>query len=138
MKFVAYVAIGIAIALSGCATGRHEFAAPDRAWTTRSGQLSYRNPKRSLIGDVLLRYDPRGNFELTFTKGPGVPLLVLKTGADFARLSGPLAILPWSGPIARPPERARGWLKLRDAILQSGAGQIVRTTEGSERFVLRF
>ena len=42
------------------------------------GQLAYRGQKTSLIGEVLVRFSNRGDFELTFTKGPGVTLLVMQ------------------------------------------------------------
>jgi hypothetical protein len=124
------------LALSGCAI--HQFAEPGRSWTTHNGQLSYHGNKRALIGEVLVRFSDRGDFELTFTKGPGVSLLVLRSDASFARLHGPLVGLPWSGRIAQAPTRVRGWLKLREQILQSPQKRVIRVAEGGEAFVLRF
>src|SRR5207248_3589886 len=66
--------LAAAVILSGCAI--HQFAPPSRTWTARNGQLSYRGKKTSLIGEVFVRYSNRGDFELTFSKGPGVTLLV--------------------------------------------------------------
>ena len=42
-----------------------------REWQARSGQLLYRNARTTLIGDVLVRFSKSGDFELTFSKGPG-------------------------------------------------------------------
>ena len=126
----------LALLLAGCAI--HQFAAPSREWTTRSGQLSYHGKKRAIIGEVLVRFSNRGDFELTFTKGPGVSLVTMRTDPQFARVQGPLAGLPWSGPISQPPLRARGWLALREQILRNPQNQTFRVKSGDESFVVRF
>lgn len=122
--------------LTSCAI--HQFAQPSHSWTTRSGQLAYHGNRRALIGEVLVRFSDRGDFELTFSKGPGVSLLTVRTDATFARVQGPLIGLPWSGPIAQPPARARGWLQVREQILHNPQNRIIRFAEGGEKFVLRF
>src|SRR6266568_1679193 len=116
--------LALALILSSCAI--HQFAPPSRTWTARNGQLSYHGPKTSLIGEVLVRYSTRGDFELTFSKGPGVTLLTMRTDPAFARVQGPLARIPWSGPIQQPPARAAGWLALRQEILRHSDQRIVR------------
>lgn len=128
--------LAFAITLSSCAI--HQFAQPSRAWTTRSGQLSYHGKKRALIGEVLVRFSNRGDFELTFTKGPGLTLLSMHTDPQFARVDGPLVGLPWSGPIAQPPARAAGWLALRREILRNPQNPNIRVSENAETFVLHF
>jgi len=136
MGKLAVVILALVLGCSGCAI--HQFAEPTRQWRTRSGQLSYHGPKRAFIGEVLVRFSTRGDFELTFTKGPGVTLLLLRSDPEFARIQGPLAGLPWSGPVASPPARARGWLALRGEILRNPQKPTVRASEGGETFVLRF
>src|SRR6266496_6577097 len=126
----------VALILSSCAI--HQFTPPSRTWTARNGQLSYHGKKTSLIGEVFVRYSTRGDFELTFSKGPGVTLLVMRTDPAFARVQGPLARIPWSGPLQQPAARASGWLALRQEILRNPQKRIVRVSEGSETFVLRF
>jgi hypothetical protein len=126
----------IALVLSGCAV--HQFASPSHTWTTRPGQLSYHGRKTSLIGEVLIRYSSRGDFELTFSKGPGVTLLLVHTDPKFARIQGPLARIPWSGPLQQPSPRAAGWLALRAEILRHPEKRIVQVSDGPETFVLRF
>ncbi len=126
----------LALLLSGCAI--HQFAQPSREWTTRSGQLSYHGEKRAIIGEVLVRFSNRGDFELTFSKGPGVSMLTMHTDEQFARVQGLLVGLPWSGPIAQPPTRASGWLALRQEILRSPHGDAFRTKTGDETLVARF
>ncbi|HKS31142.1 MAG TPA: hypothetical protein VJR28_01960, partial [Chthoniobacterales bacterium] len=85
-----------------------------------------------------VRYSNSGDFELTFSKGPGVALLTMRTDPTFARVQGPLARIPWSGPIQQPPPRAAGWLALRAEVLRHPDKNIVRLSEGPETFVLRF
>ncbi len=126
----------LALLLAGCAI--HQFAEPSREWTTRNGQLLYHGKKRAIIGEVLVRFSNRGDFELTFTKGPGVSMLTMRTDPQFARLQGLLIGLPWSGPIAQPPPRARGWLALREQILRNPLAQTFRARAGDESFVVRF
>jgi hypothetical protein len=120
-KFLVLVACG-ALTLAGltsCQTTSpaHQFAEPKSPWQTRSGQLGYTGAHMSLIGEVLVRYTNTGDFELTFSKGPGVALLSLRCDPNFAQAEGPLARGRWSGPLANVPERLRGWFALRDKIL---------------------
>src|SRR4029077_17131156 len=93
-----------ALLVTCCATtSTHRFAEPAREWETRSGQLLYRNPKTTVIGDALIRFSKAGDFELTFSKGP-VTLFILRQDAIFADVKGPLAGRGWSGPINRAPQ----------------------------------
>jgi hypothetical protein len=116
---------------------RHQFAQLTTTWEAKIGQLQYRGPKTSLIGEVLIRYTQAGDFELTFTKGPGVTLLMIRQDATFARVTGPLAHGSWSGPTDRAPRRLRGWLALRAALLQSHQ-PMLRQTTGPETFLFEF
>jgi len=141
--------LGMTIFIMSCATtSTHQFSEPKADWQTRTGQLLYRNPKTTVIGDVFVRFSKAGDFELTFSKGPGLTLLVLRQDASFAEIKGPLAGRGWSGPIERAPQQLRGWLQLRDKIIHalataspSGGGQDrhqVRHVSGSETFLFRF
>jgi hypothetical protein len=137
------------VGLTACATtSTHQFAEPARDWQTRTGQLLYRTAKTTVIGDVVVRFSKAGEFELTFSKGPGVTLLAIRQDSTFAEINGPMAGGGWSGPIERAPQQLRGWLELRDKIIHalataspSGGGQDrhqVRHVSGSETFVFRF
>jgi hypothetical protein len=127
----------IALLLASCqTTSSHQFAAPTSAWQTRSGQLAYTGPKISLIGEVLVRYSKAGDFELTFSKGPGVTLLTLRQDAGHADAAGPLARGRWSGPTASAPQRLRGWFALREKILAGSS--TVQVVAGADTFHLRF
>lgn len=125
--------------LTSCQTPglRHQFTRPALNWEAKIGQLQYRGPKTTLIGEVLVRFSRNGDFELTFTKGPGVTLLVLHQDATFARIEGPLARGRWAGPIEKAPQRLRGWLALRNVLMQ-GQKPMMKYLNGTETFVFEF
>jgi hypothetical protein len=127
-----------ALFLAGCATtSTHQFAAPAVDWQMRNGQLLYRTPQRTVIGDALARFSNAGDFELTFSKGP-VTLFVLRQDQTFAEVRGPLANRGWSGPVDHAPQQLRGWLTLREEIVRSQNRHVVRHLSGPETFVFRF
>lgn len=126
------------VSLTSCETIRHQFADPARDWQARNGQLLYRGKRTSLIGEVLVRFSKGGDFELTFTKGPGVTLLEVRQDANFARVKGPLARGGWSGPSAQAPARLRGWLQLREKLMASMDKSAVSHSAGGETFTFRF
>lgn len=123
--------------LTSCQT-IHHFLAPSLDWQARSGQLLYRGKRTTLIGEVLVRFSKAGDFELTFTKGPGIALLEVRQDANFARVKGPLARGGWSGPIGQAPARLRGWLQLRELLMASGAKTSVEHSAGADKFIFRF
>lgn len=124
--------------LASCQTIRHHFLAPAQDWQARNGQLLYRGRKTALIGEVLVRFSKAGDFELTFTKGPGIALLELRQDANFASVKGPLARGGWSGPSNDAPARLRGWLQLRELLMVAGEKTSVHHSAGSETFIFRF
>lgn len=124
--------------LTSCQTIRHHFLDPSRDWQARNGQLLYRGKKTTLIGEVLVRFAKTDDFELTFTKGPGIILLEVRQDANFASVKGPLARGGWSGPSARAPARLRGWLQLREVLMALGEKMSVRHSVGGETFIFRF
>jgi|SRR5436190_4711946 len=128
----------ICLGLTSCETIRHHFLEPSKDWQVRNGQLLYHGRKTSLIGEVLVRFSKTGDFELTFTKGPGIALLELRQDATFASVKGPLARGGWSGPAAQAPTRLRGWLQLRELLMASGDKTSVRHAFDGETFTFRF
>src|ERR1041385_4784945 len=110
----------ICFCVISCATiSRHEFSEPTAGWQTKTGQLMYRSPKMTVIGDALVRFSKTGDFELTVSKGPGIPLLSLRQDATFAEVKGGLAQQGWSGPVGQAPSQLRGWLGLRNQFLHA-------------------
>ena len=122
-----------------CATvSHHEFSGSADGWQIKSGQLMYRTPNTTLIGDVLVRFSKTGDFELTVSKGPGITLLSLRQDATFAEVKGGLARQGWSGSVGQAPPQLRGWLGLRDQFLHAPDRKTLRYTAGNETFVFRF
>jgi len=124
--------------LTSCETLRHQFLEPTPDWQAKVGQLQYRGARTSLIGEVLVRYSSKGDFELTFSKGPGVTLLTVRQDDKFVRVSGPLARGSWSGPPNQAPERLRGWVSLREVLMRAKSEPLVRQTVGPDRFTFAF
>jgi hypothetical protein len=134
----ALIAVMAAFGLSGCETVRHQFTGPARDWQARNGQLLYRGKRTTLIGEVLVRFSKAGDFELTFSKGPGVTLLEIRQDANFFRVHGPLAGVSWSGTMAHAPPRLRGWLQLREKLIALGTKTSLTHSYGGETFTFRF
>ena len=130
--------LGMTILLASCGIiPRHQFAEPSQDWRARNGQLLYRTAKTTIIGEVVVRFSSADNFELTFSKGPGVTLLIIRQDPNFVRISGPLARGSWSGPPAQVPARFRGWVQLREKLIHALAAGRVRPTGGQDRQSLR-
>lgn len=116
----------------------HKFAEPGKRWQTRSGQLQYRNAAANVVGDVVVRYSKRGDFELVFSKGPGVEMLTIQQDNEYAHVSGPMARLGWSGRTERAPSQLRGCLGLRDAVMHGQDRHVIEHQAGAESFRFRF
>ena len=129
----------ICFCVTSCATGsHHEFSGPTQDWQTKTGQLMYRTPKRTLIGEALVRFSPTGDFELSVSKGPGITLLSLRQDAMFAEVNGAFARQGWSGPVNNAPPQLRGWLALRDQFIRAPNQKTLRCVSGDETFLFRF
>jgi len=127
----------LAFAVASCGT-IPQFAGPSKDWQARNGQLLYRGKKTTLIGEVLVRFSKAGDFELTFTKGPGVVLLEIRQDANFFSVKGPLAGVSWSGTTANAPPRLRGWLQLRDKLIALGDKPALTHSYRGDTFKFRF
>jgi len=56
----------ICFCVTSCTTiSSHEFSQPTAGWETKTGQLMYRSPNMTLIGDALVRFSETGDFQLT-------------------------------------------------------------------------
>ena len=139
-KFGGEILLAIAcFCVTSCTTiSSHEFSKPTSDWQTKTGQLMYRTPKTTLIGEALVRFSKTGDFELTVSKGPGITLLSLRQDAAFAEIKGAFARQGWSGPVAQAPPQLRGWLGLRDQFIRAPNQKTVRYAVGNETFLFRF
>ena len=127
------------VCLTSCATiSHHQFAEPIAGWQTKAGQLMYRTPKTTLIGEAVVRFSKAGDFELTASKGPGITLLALRQDTGFAEFNATFAGQHWSGPVAQAPPQLRGWLGLRDQFLRAPNQKTLRYANGNETFLFRF
>ena len=125
--------------VTSCTTiSSHEFSKPNAAWETKTGQLMYRSPRTTLIGDALVRFSKTGDFELTVSKGPGITLLSIRQDATFAEVKGAFARQGWSGLVAQAPAQLRGWLGLRDQFVRARDQKTLRYVSGNETFLFRF
>ena len=125
--------------VTSCTTiSSHEFSQPNAGWETKTGQLMYRSPKTTLIGDALVRSSKTGDFELTVSKGPGITLLSIRQDATFAEVKGAFARQGWSGLVAQAPAQLRGWLGLRDQFVRARDQKTLRYVSGNETFLFRF
>jgi hypothetical protein len=66
----------LALLLGACQTPM-QFPAPTAQWETHLGQLQSSGSGRSVIGEVVVRRDAAQHFQLSFSSGPGFPLLKL-------------------------------------------------------------
>ena len=136
--FSPFVAI-ISFYITSCTTiSHHQFSEPATGWQTKSGQLMYRTPNTTLIGEALVRFSKTGDFELTVSKGPGITLLSLRQDAIYADVKGGFARQGWSGLVANAPPQLRGWLGLRDQFLHAPDQKSLRYAAGNETFLFRF
>ena len=133
-----FLAIACFCVTSYATISSHEFSKPTSDWQTKTGQLMYRTPKTTLIGEALVRFSKTGDFELTVSKGPGITLLSLRQDAAFAEIKGAFARQGWSGPVAQAPPQLRGWLGLRDQFIRAPNQKTVRYALGNETFLFRF
>ena len=121
MKIKIMFALAVAALLSGCQTPQ-QFATPDTSWNERIGQLKYSDPKRTIIGDVVVRQRGAQDFQLDFQKAGGIPLLALREDAAIARAEGLFARGSWQGPAEKAPKHLRNWVALRAAFLHPASG----------------
>ena len=125
--------------LTSCATvSHHQFAEPTAGWQAKAGQLMYRTPKTTVIGETVVRFSKTGDFELTISKGPGITLLALRQDSGFAEFNATFTSQRWSGRVAQAPPQLRGWLALRDQFLRAPNQKTLRYVNGSETFLFRF
>jgi len=127
----------VGFALTSCGLFHH-FNPPAKDWQARTGQLMYRTAGMTVTGDVLVRFSKAGDFEMTFSKGPGVNLFTIQQDATYAHVTSSLSHLSWSRKPEDAPKQLRGWLSLREKLLAAPKDKVVRQTTYSEKFVFRF
>lgn len=103
--------------LAACQSAR-DFPAPGSHWKNAHGQLQYRTPQRSVIGEAVLSGNGTEEFQLDFLAGPGLPLMRLRESGDVARMEGLFAGMTgsWQGNPARARGRLASWAALREVF----------------------
>ncbi len=143
-KFSAFCAVallaaaGAALPLTGCQTASG-FPQPAANWQTFQGQLRYSSGTtgKSVIGDVVIRRSPLGDFQLEFQSGPGFPLMRLYRSGDQVRTEGVLARGSWQGAAEKAPKPLLGWASLPTAFAGHQHKRLDVTLAG-DHFVFQF
>ena len=128
---VRHVLAAAVLFFAACQTP-HEFTAPDRSWTTQTGQLKYTSGQRVLVGEVVVSRRGASDFQIEFQKGGGLPLLKLRMDATTARAEGLFARGSWQGAPDRAPKPLRGWVALRAAFASRQPERFTVTLRDSE------
>ena len=104
--------------VAGCQTASQNFHRPDARWRTEVGQLQYSNPKRSIIGEVVVTTLANREFQLDFLAGPGFPIMKLRQSANIAHAETAFARASWNGKTEHAPRKLKPWLALGDVFSQ--------------------
>jgi hypothetical protein len=117
-----YLLLAFALFLAGCAT--HQFAKPDEKWSTRTGQLLYREGDRTIIGELVFSTSGE-HAKLEFSKGAGLVLMRMERDATRARFEGPLARMTHSISLkSKPSGRDAGWVEITDRAIRESRFQV--------------
>ena len=79
------------------------------------GQMVYQTTRTSIVGDVILRTQPSGDYDLIFSKG-GAEMLQLQAHDGQLVATGLLARNGWTGPVERTPSVLRPWALLKQVV----------------------
>ena len=82
---------------------------------THDGQMLYQTPRTSIVGDVILRTRPSGDYDLVFSKG-GVQVLQIQAHGDELVATGMFARNGWTGSVAHAPGQLRSWALLKQVV----------------------
>jgi hypothetical protein len=106
--------VGIAVILAGCAIVQPISPLGQEA-KTRLGQLLYVTPKRSVIGDIVIRNLPGGDYDIEFSKG-GIPVMQLQMRGSRMTATGLFARPGWTGDVHHAPVPLRPWASLKEIL----------------------
>jgi hypothetical protein len=79
------------------------------------GQMVYQTTHTSIVGDVILRTRPNGDYDLIFSKG-GAQMLQLQAHDGELVATGLFAAHGWTGPVDRAPGQLRAWGLLKQVV----------------------
>jgi hypothetical protein len=79
------------------------------------GQMVYQTTRTSIVGDVILRTQPSGDYDLIFSKG-GAQMLQIQAHDGKLVATGLFARSGWTGPTDRAPGPLRAWALLKQVV----------------------
>jgi hypothetical protein len=79
------------------------------------GQMVYQTTRTSIVGDVILRTQPSGDYDLIFSKGGAEVLQIQAHDGDLVA-TGLLARNGWTGPVDRVPGPLKSWALLKQVV----------------------
>ena len=103
----------LALLLSACQTV-NELPGLSEA-KKHDGQMVYQTTQTSIVGDVILRTQPTGDYDLIFSKG-GAQMLQIQAHEGQLVATGLFARGGWTGPVDRTPGPLRTWALLKQVV----------------------
>src|SRR3984885_13412977 len=88
------------------------------------GQMVYQTARNSIVGDVILRPQPTGDYDLIFSKG-GAQMLQIQAHDGHLVATGLFARNGWTGPVDRTPGPLRAWALLKKVVPSFNSKQAV-------------
>jgi hypothetical protein len=79
------------------------------------GQMLYQTSHTSVVGDVILRTQASGDYDLVFSKG-GAQVLQIQAHDGKLVVTGLFAKNGWNGPVERAPGILRSWALLKQVV----------------------
>ena len=79
------------------------------------GQMVYQTPQTSVVGDVILRTQSTGDYDLIFSKG-GAEVLQIQAHDGHLVATGLLARNGWTGSVDRTPSLLKSWALLKQVV----------------------
>ena len=79
------------------------------------GQMVYQTNQTSIVGDVILRTESSGDYDLIFSKG-GAQMLQIQAHDGQLVATGLFARNGWTGPVDRTPGPLRSWALLKQVV----------------------
>ena len=105
-----------ALLLLGSCQTPTAFPEPTAQWETHVGQLQSTAAGKSVIGEVVVRRSGTENFQLSFSSGPGFPLLKLWASGESGRAEGVLARGQWQGLLSQAPSQLQSFTRLPEVF----------------------
>ena len=79
------------------------------------GQMVYQTTQTSIVGDVILRTQSTGDYDLIFSKG-GALMLQIQAHDGHLVATGLFARNGWTGQVERTPSPLRSWALLKQVV----------------------